>query len=258
MKIEEMITDAAVNLSPHKHPFLNPYHGCPMGCPFCFWLSEEGWENRIQVKVNIVEVLNQYLKETGGRELLYLGSVCDPFMEMEQEYGLTRRCLEVIKDYAVPLLITTSAVSDVILQELDLLKSMVQRVIIVVELSRIHEVEEMNKGGSHKGIEHANVLKAAGMEVWTTLSPILPGITDLSKVLVQLNDDIPVYIDRLSCTSKEIQGQRVMEWIRRDYPEFEDQYEKIIDLQDFTYFEKLLSEYEGDNRVKTFPFQLGE
>lgn len=246
----------AIDWSPHNHAYVNPYNGCPTGCPFCFWLSQPGWEGRIQIRENLPDLLKAELKNWMQGEYIYFGSVCDPFMEAEREYGLSRKCLELIKEGGMPLLITTSATCDVILQNMDLLLQMKDRVILVVELSRIPLIEQLNRGGVHTGIANANLLREHGLEVWATLSPILPHITDLDVVLEQLNSDIPVYVDSLLPRKGTIQGNKVLEWINRDYPELSAVYEKIVDEQDTSFYDNLLMAHKNDPRVKTFPFQL--
>ena len=106
--------------------------------------------------MNIVSLLEDYLSNRMDDGYLYLGSVCDPFMELEREYRLTGKCLELIRRYRIPLVITTSAASNVILDYIKILKSMESRVIVVAELSRIPFLEAMNGGGRHTRIDHAN------------------------------------------------------------------------------------------------------
>ena len=118
--IERVTCQESFDWSPHHHAFINPYNGCTAGCPFCFWLSQQGWENRIQIRENIASILDDTLKTWNPDEFIYLGSVCDPFMEIEREQRLSRECLEVIKRYGMPLLITTSATNDVIRDYVDL------------------------------------------------------------------------------------------------------------------------------------------
>lgn len=81
MKYEEVQAEKALELSPHHHAYINPYTGCSMGCPFCFWLSMEGWEGRIGVRKNLPELLRRELKDWPKDEFLYLGSICDPLMK---------------------------------------------------------------------------------------------------------------------------------------------------------------------------------
>lgn len=256
MKVETVRVDSAIDWSPHHNAFVNPYSGCPHGCPFCYWTSYPDWEGRIQIRANIPELLEEQLKDWNKGDYIFLGSLCDPFMELEREYQLTRKCLELIRRYEIPMLMTTSAANQVIFRDIDILKGMKQRAIIVVELSRIGFVEEMNRGGKHIGIENANRLTDLGLKVWATLAPILPGITNLEAVLNALNPDIPVYIDCLQCAQGSIQEKRVMEWINRDYPELTSLYYRIMKNQDNRYFSELLYRYQNNPRVLKFPYNL--
>lgn len=255
MLVEEIKTDTVYELSPHNHAYINPYIGCTMGCPFCYWLKQEDWEGKIKVKTNIEELLEEKLKDWPQNEFLYLGSVCDPFNELEEKYHLSEKCLKVIDKYDIPVLITTSAATDVVIEYSDLLKSL-KKLIVVVELSRIPFVENLNQGGVHRGINCANALREKGIEVWTTLAPVLPEITKLDQILEQLNKDIPVYIDKLDCNADDILGKRTLKWIYEEYPNLADEYEKIIKEHDFSYFYEIEKKYVENKRVKKFPFQL--
>lgn len=256
MIIEEIITDAAYELSPHKHAYINPYIGCSMGCPFCYWLKQEDWEGKIKVKTNIEKLLEEKLKNWPKDEFIYLGSVCDPFNELESKYRLSEKCLKIIEKYDIPVLITTSAANDVLLEYVDMLSKM-KKLIVVVELARIPFIEEMNRGGEHRGIRCANLLKSKGIKTYTTLAPILPKITDLAQILSLLDPEIPVYIDKLDCDAEDILGKRTLSWIYGKYPELSSEYDKIIKKDDFSYFAAIEECYAENNRVKKFPFELG-
>jgi len=47
-----------------------------------------------------------------------------------------------------------------------------------------------------------------------------------------------------------------LKWIYEEYPEFSDEYDKIIKEHDFSYFSKIEKKYAENRRVKKFPFQL--
>ena len=166
-----------------------------MGCPFCFWLSRDGWEKNMEIRLKTPELLEEALRTWPKGEWLYLGSICDPFNEWESKYHLSEQCLKVIDQYQIPLLITTSAVSPALLEEAEILKNMKAPVVVVAELARIPEMERLKKEGIHKGIQAANILKKMGLTVWATMAPVCPGILDLEPVLEKLDEEIPVYID---------------------------------------------------------------
>lgn len=254
--IEKVVCKEAFDWTEHHHAFVNPYNGCTAGCPYCFWLSQNNWENRIQIRENIVDMLDAALDKWNPKEFVYLGSVCDPFMELEKEWRLSLQCLEVIKKHGIPLLITTSALNTIVREYTGLLKSMKQRVIIVVELSRLAPLREYNANGVHVGIENANYLYAQGLEVWTTVSPVLPGITSLDSILRSLNPEIPIYVDSLRCEKDSVQAKKVMAWISAEYPQLEREYHSIVINQDSSYFDNLLVKYMDEKRIRTFPFDL--
>ena len=254
MNIEEVLITEPYELSPHHHAFINPYNGCSMGCPFCYWLLQEGWENRIQVRTNIAEILEGELGHWNSEEALYLGSICDPYNELEEVYGLSRRCLEVIQKKNIPLVITTSCIRETIFRDLNLLKKM--KVIIVVELARIPMIDRMNRGETHLGIENANRLREEGLEVYATLAPICPGMMELQPVLGRLADDIPVYIDCLRCEPGGILAERTKDWIKKADPELLPDYVAILDEHDWSYYDHYLEKYRNNKRVKEFPFDL--
>lgn len=255
-KIERTSVDSAIDWSPHHHAYINPYNGCTACCPYCFWLSQEGWEGRVQIRHNIAQQLEAVLPTWPKDEFIYLGSVCDPFMELEKTEHLSVECLKLIQKYEIPLLITTSALSDAIRGCVDILKSMKQRVILVVELSRVDPIEEFNLTGHHIGIENANYLYDNGLEVWATLAPILPHITDIDKILEALNPSIPLYVDSLQCTPGGIQARKVMDWIRSDYPAYKEEYARIVDGQDLRYFDGIIEKAAQNPRIRFFPYDL--
>lgn len=254
IKYEEIAAEKACDVSPHNHLFINPYNGCSMGCPFCYWLLFENWENRIQIKTNIAELLEAELKDWPKGDYCYLGSVCDPYNELEEKYQLTRKCLEIIKNHDIPLLITTSASNSTVLRDLDLLEHM--KVIVVVELARIPLVETMLNGGSHTGIANANALAEAGLTVYSTLAPLCPGVIELEPILERLNQRIPVYVDSLKCEKGGLLAERTLQWIHDCYPDRVEEYNRIINLQDSKYFEEILEYYNDNQRIKKFPYEL--
>ncbi len=256
MFTETITVNSAIDWSPHHHAFINPYNGCAAGCPYCFWLSQSGWEGRIQIRTNIAEQLEVFLNTWNPQEYLYLGSVCDPFMEFEKDWGLTGKCLELIYERKIPLLITTSALCDAIFRYEELLQKMRDQVVIVVELARPEPLRVWKQGGRHIGIQSANRLVDAGLRVYATIAPILPEITDLQAVLDALDSRIPVYVDSLQCTADSIQGKKVLNWVESEYPALISMYEELVKKPDGAYFREILEHFQENDRVKTFPYQL--
>ena len=149
--IYETRVEKAIEMTENGQPYINPYDGCVSGCPFCYWLEREGWEGNIAIRINIAEVLDQECERWPEGVRLYIGDYCDPYMPVEETYGLTRQCVEVIKKHGIPLTICTSAKSLLIERDLDLLRGM-EELCIVTELCRLDEIEKLKSGEGHAGI----------------------------------------------------------------------------------------------------------
>lgn len=225
--IYETRVEKAIEMTENGQPYINPYDGCVSGCPSCYWLEREGWEGNIAIRINIAEILDQECERWPEGVRLYIGDYCDPYMPVEETYGLTRQCVEVIKKHGIPLTICTSAKSLLIERDLDLLRGM-EELCIVTELCRLDEIEKLKSGEGHAGIETGNRLKEAGLPVIATFAPIMPGITDVDLVLEALRPDIPLYIDRFYMKPDSIQEIRLMEYLREKRPELMEEYRRLI------------------------------
>ena len=88
---------------------LNPYRGCVHGCHYCYarlshtylgMNADDDFETKIIVETNMPEVLRQELrKPSWARERVAIGTATDAYQPCEGRYRLTRRCLEVLRDY---------------------------------------------------------------------------------------------------------------------------------------------------------------
>ena len=103
---------------------VNPYVGCTHGCKYCyasfmkrFTGHAEPWGTFLDVKL-WPEIKNP--QRYAGKEL-FLGSVTDPYLPQEEQYGRTRALLEQLQGSGAKLSIATK--SDLILRDLDLIKA---------------------------------------------------------------------------------------------------------------------------------------
>ena len=251
--IYETRVEKAIEMTENGQPYINPYDGCVSGCPFCYWLEREGWEGNIAIRINIAEILDQECERWPEGVRLYIGDYCDPYMPVEETYGLTRQCVEVIKKHGIPLTICTSAKSLLIERDLDLLRGM-EELCIVTELCRLDEIEKLKAGEGHAGIETGNRLREAGLPVIATFAPIMPGITDLDQVLDSLRPDIPLYIDRFYMKPDSIQEIRLMEYLREKRPELMEEYRRLIREGSDAEYEAVIRRCQGGGRVRQLPF----
>ena len=99
---------------------LNLYRGCCHGCIYCDSRSacyriEHAFED-VAVKRNAPELLDAALRAKRRPCMLGTGSMCDPYLPLEKELRLTRRCLEIIANRGFGLSVLTK--SDLILRDM--------------------------------------------------------------------------------------------------------------------------------------------
>ncbi len=165
---------------------MNIYRGCTHGCIYCdarstCYQMKHKFED-IQVKVNAPELLEQSLRKKRKKCMIGTGGMSDPYIQLEDKLQITRRCLEVIERYGFGLAIQTK--SDLILRDLDLLKSINEKSKCVVQMTlTTHDDDlcrliEPNVCLTSRRVEVLNSLKDAGIPTVVWLTPILPFIND--------------------------------------------------------------------------------
>lgn len=115
---------------------IDAYDGCQLQCPYCFQMSKENWAKNIFIRTNIADVLKAQLQslENKGTEL-FIGSLSDPYMDLEKEYKLTSAILNVLRDVSFQTYLSTKAVNGLIVRDLELFQSFNVRPIIMLGLS---------------------------------------------------------------------------------------------------------------------------
>ncbi|MDY2732450.1 MAG: radical SAM protein, partial [Erysipelotrichaceae bacterium] len=116
---------------------MNIYRGCEHGCIYCDSRSRcynmnHAFED-IEVKINAPELLEQALKHKRKRCMIGTGSMSDPYMPLEKELKLTRKCLEILDKYNFGFTLITK--SDLVLRDLDLLKKINEKTKCVVQMT---------------------------------------------------------------------------------------------------------------------------
>lgn len=169
---------------------MNMYQGCEHGCIYCFARnSHEYWgynagldfERKILVKHDASKLLEAKLKSKNWKACtIVLSGNTDCYQPAEQEFQLTRKCLEVFLKYRHPVGIITK--NALILRDLDILKELNVHGLIGVNISVTSLSEETRRileprtTTIKKRLEAIRVLSEAGIPVNAMLAPIIPGI----------------------------------------------------------------------------------
>lgn len=231
-------------------PIIDPYDGCTMGCPYCFQMNDRNWNKDFIVKLNMPELIKEQLKSWDTRETIYIGSRCDPYMEVERKYELTRKCLIELSKLQIPTMITTKAHYDLIFRDIDILKNYQADLTVLLGLSNVSQLSTFEQSHTIKNIEAANRLHEQGIKVWAFITPILPGITNVNKMIESLHNDIPVFLDKLRINKGTIPMEKMLAYVNLKYPKLKAVYEDIINNDQNEYIEALRNTWKNNSRVK--------
>lgn len=175
---------------------MNLYRGCTHGCIYCDSRSacygmDHAFED-VAVKRNAPELLDGALRRRRSRCMIGTGAMSDPYLPLEAELGLTRRCLEIIDRHAFGCTVLTK--SDLVLRDLDVLGSIARRTKCVVQMTlttfdeALCRVLEPRVCTTARRIEVLHRLKAEGIPTVVWLCPILPFLNDTPENLRGLLD----------------------------------------------------------------------
>ncbi len=183
------------------HWGMNIYRGCSHGCIYCDSRSRcyrftHPFED-IEVKRNAPELLEKALKSKRKKCMIGTGSMSDPYMHIEEELGLTRKCLEIILRHGFGAAIQTK--SDRILRDIDLLDEINQSAKCVVQMTLttydddLCRILEPNVCNTKRRIEVLEEMQKRGIPTIVWMTPILPFINDTEEnITAILNECIRV------------------------------------------------------------------
>ena len=168
---------------------INIYRGCTHGCIYCDSRSTcynftHPFED-IEVKENAPDLLNRALKSKRKKCMIGTGAMCDPYLHIEDELKLTRKCLEIIDDRYFGVAIQTK--SSRIIRDMDLLKSINEKSKAVVQMTLttadedLCKILEPNVSTTKERFDVLMRCKEEGIPTVVWLSPILPFINDTEE-----------------------------------------------------------------------------
>src|SRR6266550_1595883 len=179
---------------------INCYRGCPHGCTYCFsrptheylgYGAGTDFERKIIAKVNAPELLRKELMKPSwkGDEIVF-SFTSDPYIPLEANYKLTRRCLEVCAEFRNPVGIITK--SAMIRRDIDVLKELSQNarlgVFFTIPFTDVDIARAVEPFAPLPAARfHAMAdLAAAGITVGIGIAPVIPGLSSDIPVLLHL------------------------------------------------------------------------
>ncbi|MCL2797248.1 MAG: radical SAM protein [Firmicutes bacterium] len=175
---------------------MNLYRGCTHGCIYCdsrslcYHFTHEFTD--IEVKAGAPELLEAQLKRKKAPCMVSTGSMCDPYIPLEEELRFTRRALEVIEKHGFGVTLITKSAR--VLRDLDILaainaktKAVVQITLTTFDEALCRKIEP-NVSTTLERFRALEVLRDAGIPTVVWLGPILPFLSDTEENLRGLLD----------------------------------------------------------------------
>jgi len=175
---------------------MNLYRGCTHGCIYCdshsvCYQIKHDFED-IEVKRGAVRILESQLARKRKPCMIGTGSMCDPYIHLEEELQITRQCLELILSYGFGLSILTKSAR--IMRDLDLLKAINEKTKCVVQITLttfdedLCRILEPNVSTTLERFAVLEAMRDAGIPTVVWLDPSLPFINDTEENLYGLLD----------------------------------------------------------------------
>ena len=184
---------------------LNPYLGCAFGCSYCYadFMRKysghaEPWGGFVDAKVNVADCLTRELRRKRPGHVS-LSLVTDPYQPAERRYGLTRRCLELLRD-APAFTVSILTRSPLVVRDLELFRAMPAVEVglsIATDDDAVRARMEPRAPAIPLRLEALRRLKAGGVRTYAFIGPLLP--MDPERLAGWLAGAVDyVYIDRMN------------------------------------------------------------
>ena len=182
-----------------KYSF-NPYTGCMHNCVYCYATYIPHFST-VRLKERLLTRLEKDLRRLDLRRPILMSNSSDPYPPIEKKHGITRKCIDLMRDYGVKLLVVTKG--DIVARDADILSEMECCVSVTVTGFKFARILEPNAPHPEKRIEVMRELKNAGIPVVLRLDPVLPFINEneIDKVLEKCN-----FVDHVVTSTLKLRG----------------------------------------------------
>jgi DNA repair photolyase len=168
---------------------LNPYVGCEHDCVYCFapdMLHKDAakWGKEVGVRSNLPMLLSKEIRKKRG--VIGIGTVTDPYQQLEKSCLVTRKCLMEIIRHDNPISILTK--SELVVRDIELISATKRPEVGVTVTSVDDRVSQAFEPGAplpSKRLEALRLLTEAGLNTYAMVGPVLPMLseTDLNDLV---------------------------------------------------------------------------
>jgi DNA repair photolyase len=220
---------------------LNPYRGCEHGCSYCYarptheylgFSAGLDFESRILVKTDAADLLRAELSARRWKpQPIAMSGVTDPYQPIERRLGITRACLEVLREFRNPVGVVTK--SHLVTRDVDVLSDMASfgGAVVCISLTslsgRLTRAMEPRASGPAHRLHAIHRLADAAIPVGVMVAPVVPGLTD---------EEIPAILEAAANAGATFANYVVLrlphavkdifrDWLLRELP---DRAEKVL------------------------------
>jgi DNA repair photolyase len=219
--------------------------GCVHRCTFCYVRafeqraerpSDERYGRSIRVKTNVADVLRRELARPSWRdEGVVIGAATDPYQPAEGRYGLTRACLEVLRNASTPFSIITRG--PLIVRDVELLAEASRRAPVSVTFSvptvddDVWRTTEPGTAPPRQRLRALKTLVEAGVRASVGMAPLLPGLSDhpsqIARVVEAAREAGACGVWANLLYLRPGTREHFLACLERDWPELVPEYERL-------------------------------
>ena len=107
---------------------LDSYQNCEFGCKYC----DSTFDDTVYIKSDSLQLLEKEIKRMKKGRII-VGSVADPYQELEKKHNITRNFLKIIEHNDFPVHILTK--SDLVLRDIDILSKIDDCIVTISMIS---------------------------------------------------------------------------------------------------------------------------
>ena len=223
MIVKEVLSKSILSKSQIYDYVVNPYVGCSHSCAYCyaafmkrFTGHREKWGTFVDIKINSPALLaKEIVKKRVGK--VWVSGVCDPYQPLEEQYLLTKMCLELLVAYNWPVIIQTK--SPLVLRDIEILeksKDIEVGFSIATTDEGMRALFEPGAPPFKERIKALEIIHSRGIKTFAMIAPILPGAA--AGLVNELAGKVDyVLVDRLNYHyADRLYKEHKMEWAKED------------------------------------------
>jgi len=162
----------------------NPYTGCDHECVYCYASSYIPRFYNCRPKKDLLRRLGREASKLSGK-LISISNSSDPYPNIEEKNGLTRKCLDILSRYECKIQIVTK--SPLVTRDIDILKK--TRCMVALSITtdddKISRRLEPCAPVSSERLKAMEALVKNGLPVAVRVDPIIPFLNDKPKRLIE-------------------------------------------------------------------------